>query len=282
METSAVLKPLAGWYSSHWSIAPASVVTRPFTISSSSRVNQPLAGLQELYARAAFLLGIISGLPAEKTAPAAENAAPPEATRQTPVQSNEAAHQPVPPTSRSSRVNIQPQSSPAAGAFKPRWAPDSAASPPPSEPEVEPEAVPETFAAVADKAEVLIEAVNRLAEALKAHEFLSSSMREYGAEMISRFGEALAPYGLGSTGGSFRLDREKLAGAYQENSQQVAEAFWGPNSLTPDITSLAVAIVGAPGACLLEAAPQTPQTYQPSHALNPWFRVAPAGFYQVA
>jgi hypothetical protein len=62
----------------------------------------------------------------------------------------------------------------------------------------------------------------------------------------------------------------------------VAEAFWGPNSLTPDITSLAVAIVGAPGAYLLEAAPQTPQTYQPFQATNPWFRVAPTGFYQVA
>jgi len=147
---------------------------------------------------------------------------------------------------------------------------------------VERGAAPETFAAVADQAEVLIEAVNRLGEALEAHGFLSSSMREYGAAMIRRFGEALEPYGLGGTGGSFRLDREKLAGAYQENSQQVAEAFWGPNSLTPDITSLAAAIVGAPGAGLLEAAPQTPQIYQPAQALNPWFRVASAGFHQVA
>lgn len=284
METSAVLRPLAGWYSSHWSIAPASLLSRPFTLSSSPGVNQALVGLQDLYRRAAFLLGITSAPPVERPSRATGVASPPETAQPTPGNPGEAAARPVPPSSRASqtKANPQPQSSPAAGPIQPHITPDSAVTPSQSEAEVEPAAAPENFAAVAAKAEVLVEAVHRLGEALEAHEFLAQELREYGAELISRFGETLAPYGLSSTDGSFHLDREKLAGAYQENPQQVAEAFWGPDSPTPDVTSLAAAIVGAPGTYLLESASQAPETYQPFQAANPWFRVAPIGFYQVA
>lgn len=283
METSAVPRPQAGWYSSHWSIAPASVFARPFTISSSRPVNQALAGLHDLYARAAFLIGVTSGLPVERPTTTIGGASPPELSQETRGKSSEMANRPVPTRLESLATKIKPKSqpSPAADPVKPRGAPDPAAFPTQSEAEIEPTAAPENFAAVAAKAEVLVEAVNRLGKALEAHEFLAQDIREYGTELISRFAENLAPYGLAKTEDSLDLDRDKLAGAYQENPQQVAEAFWGPNSLTPDIASLAAAIVGAPGAYLLEAAPQTPQTYQPFQDLNPWFRVAPIGFHQV-
>jgi hypothetical protein len=284
METSAVLKPQAGWYSSHWSIVPASVLTRPFTVSSSRRVNQPLAGLQDLYRRATFLLGVTSGLPVERTSTATGGASPSETAQQTSGPSDEIANRPVPTRSRSFQTRVNPQSQPssATGPVSLREAPDPAALPAQSEPAGEPPAAPETYEAVAAHAEVLVDAVNRLGEALKAHDFLAQDIRDYGAELIDRFAETLAPYGLSSTDGSLKVDREKLAGAFQENPQQVAEAFWGPNSPTPDITSLAAAIVGAPGTYLMEPASPSPETYQPFQGSNPWFRVAPTGFYQVA
>ena len=285
METSAVLN-LAGWYSSHWSIAPASLLTRPFTISSSLRLNQPLAGLQELYSRAAFLLGVTSGLPTEKPAEATGGAAESETAPETRGKAGEAVNRSISALSRlfRTRVNPRPQSESAAGpvSHQETPAPETASVASRSQQEVESAPAPESFTAVADKAEILVEAVNRLGEALEAHEFLASGMREYGADLISRFAGDLAPYGLSRTEGSINLDREQLAGAYQENPPRVAEAFWGPHSLTPDIASLAAAIVGAPGTYLLDPGLHAPETYQPFQAPNPWFRVAPTGFHQVA
>lgn len=282
METSAVLN-LAGWYSSHWSIAPASVHSRPFVISSSRRVTQPLAGLHDLYSRAAFLLGVASGLPVEKPATTAGVAAPPETAPRAPGRAAGVADRPISSPSKSLHIRGKPpsQPAPAAGPVHPKEEPDPAAFPAEKE-KVETATVPEPFPAAAEKAEVFVEAVSRLGQAFETHEFLSAEMREYGTELISRFADNLAPYGLSRAEGSLQVDRERLAGAFQENPQQAAEAFWGPNSLTPDITSLAAAIVGAPGAYLLEAGPQAPQTYPPFQAINPWFRVAPTGFYQVA
>jgi hypothetical protein len=284
METSAVLQPQGGWYSSHWSIAPASLLSRPFTLSSSPKVNQALAGLQDLYRRAVFLLGLTSGLPVEKHAAAPGVNPPPEAARGTPGKSNEVANHPVPPRSRSlqSRKNPQPQPSPAAGPVGPRRASDPKAFPPQIEPDSEPRPAPENVEAAAAKAEVLMKAVHRLGAALETHEFLAQGLRQHGAELIGRFAQTLVPYGLSSADGSLNLDRQRWAEAYQENPQQVDEAFWGPNSLTPEIVSLAAAIVGAPGMDLLDLGLHSPETYQPFQSPNPWFRVAPTGFYQVA
>jgi len=284
METSAVLTPQAGWYSSHWSIAPASVLTRPFTISSSFRANQALAGLQDLYRRAAFLLGVTSGLPTEKPANASAGSADPEKAAEARGTVGEAADRSLSPLSRFWRAGgkTQPHSPATATPVSPPETPAPAALAPQSQPEVGSASAPDTLTAVADKAEVLVAAVNRLGEALKAHEFLTAEMREYGGELITRFAEDLAPFGLNRTKGSLGLDREKLDQAYQENPQRVAEAFWGPNSLTPDITSLAAAIVGAPGTYLLDPGLHAPETYQPFQGLTPWFRVAPTGFHQVA
>jgi hypothetical protein len=286
METSAVLTPQAGWYSSHWSIAPASVLTRPFTISSSLRADQALAGLQDLYRRAAFLLGVTSGLPTEKPAKAAAGAADPEKGAEARGTVGEAADRFHSPLSRLWRAGgkTQPHSPATAAPVSPPEtpAPETAAVASHSQRELEPAPAPKTLTAVADKAEVLVAAVNRLGEALKAHEFLTAEMREHGGELITRFAEDLAPFGLHRTEGSLGLDREKLDQAYQENPQRVAEAFWGPNSLTPDITSLAAAIVGAPGSYLLDPGLHAPETYQPFQGLTPWFRVAPTGFHQVA
>ncbi len=283
METSAVLTPQAGWYSSHWSIAPASVLTRPFTISSSLRADQALAGLQDLYRRAAFLLGVTSGLPAEKSPNAAAGAADPQKAPEARGTVGEAADRFNSPLSRLWRAGgNQPHSPATAAPVSPPETPETDALAPQSQPEVGSAPTPDTFTAVADKAEVLVAAVNRLGEALKAHEFLTADMREYGSELITRFAEDLAPFGLNRTEGSLGLDREKLDQAYQENPQRVAEAFWGPNSLTPDITSLAAAIVGAPGTYLVDPGLHAPETYQPFQGLTPWFRVAPTGFHQVA
>jgi hypothetical protein len=162
-----------------------------------------------------------------------------------------------------------------------------AASPAPPDPGLEAEAAqgettPESPEKITAKAEVLVEAVNRLAAALEAHDFLAPSLREYGADLVSRFAASLAPLGLSEAGGPLALDGEQLARASQENPDQVAEALWGPNSLTPELTSLAAAIVGAPGISLMQAPQPAPETYQPFQGSHPWFRVAPASFQQVA
>ena len=277
MDTSAVLEPLGGWYSSHWSIAPASLLTRPFTITSASRVNQALTGLQDLYQRAVFLLGITSGLPLKRPGTL-------ETAEEIPHTSEEGKNPLDPKTSRSlpPRENNRPQATAAAISLKPQGIADTMTVAAPPEPATEPTSVPEDFEAVTSRAETLIEAVNRLGAALKAHEFLNTDLRQQGAEVISRFAQTLSPFGLSNTDGRLRLDREQLAKAYQDNPGQTSEAYWGPNSLTPEIVSLAAAIVGAPGTYLMEPASPYPGTYQPAQAFNPWFRVAPAGFWQVA
>jgi len=284
MDTSAVLEPLGGWYSSHWSIAPASRLTGPFTITSASRVNQPLTGLQDLYQRAVFLLGITSGLPPQSPGTSTGANPPSEAARETPETSEEATNRLEAKTSRSlqGKENLRPQSTVAAVSLKTQGTAGTktVANQPESETEATP--APENFEAVSSQAEVLIEAVNRLGATLEAHEFLNADLRQQGAEVISRWAQDLSPFGLSESDGSLRLDREQLAEAYQENPRQVTEAFWGQNSLTPEIVSLAAAIVGAPGTYLTEPASPFPGTYQPSEAINPWFRVAPACFSQVA
>jgi hypothetical protein len=283
MYTSAVLEAVGGWYSSHWSIASASRLTGPFTITSSTRVNQPLAALQDLYGRAVFLLGITSGLPSGSPNISVGVKSPAEEARETPDTPKETANRVGPKTSRSlpGRENLKPQSSAAAVSLKPQGTAGPTAVVAQPEPASEPTPAPEDFEAVSSRAEVLIEAVNRLGAALEAHEFLNADLRQQGAELISRFAQALSPFGLSSTDGSLSLDREQLAKAYQENPGQTTEAYWGQNSLTPEIVSLAAAIVGAPGTYLMEAAvPQ--ESYQPYQAVHPWFRVAPACFQQVA
>lgn len=283
MDTSAVLEPLGGWYSSHWSIAPASRLTSPFTITSASRVDQSLTGLQDLYQRAVFLLGITTGLPPESPSTSAGVNPPAAGAKEIPDTLEETANRPGPKTSSSlpGRENIRPQSATVAPLFKPQGATGPTAVAAPTEPASESTPAPEDFEAVSSQAEVLIEAVNRLGAALEAHEFLNADLRQQGAELISRFAQTLSPFGLSSTDGSLRLDQEQLAKAYQENPGQTTEAYWGQNSLTPEIVSLAAAIVGAPGTYLMEAA-APPETYQPFQAVNPWFRVAPACFQQVA
>jgi hypothetical protein len=166
--------------------------------------------------------------------------------------------------------------------FKPQGATGPTAVAAQPEPASEPTPTPEDFEAVSSQAEVLIEAVNRLGAALEAHEFLNADFRQQGSELISRFAQALSPFGLSNTDGSLRLDQEQLTKAYQENPGRTTEAYWGQNSLTPEIVSLAAAIVGAPGTYLMEPASPFPETYQSFQALNPWFRVAPACFQQVA
>lgn len=285
MDRSAVLKPLAaGWYSSHWSIAPAGLLSRPFTTSSPSRVNQALAGLQDLYRRAIFLLGITSGLPARSPTASTKVNSPPAAAKPTPDTSEDSAIRPVPQTFRSfqGRENLRPQPSPVAAPVKPRPASGLSAFPPQPEPGIGATPAPENLEAVTAQAEVLIEAVHRLGVVLEAHEFLNPDLRQYGGELISRFAQTLSPFGLSATNGSLTLDREQLTRTYQENPRQVIEAYWGQNSLTSEIVSLAAAIVGAPGAYLMEPASHSPETYQPFQAVNPWFRVAPACFWQVA
>jgi len=283
MDTSAVLEPLGGWYSSHWSITPASRLTGPFTITSASRVNQPLTGLQDLYQRAVFLLGVTSGLPPESPGTSTGVNPPAAGAKETPDSLEEAANRVEPKTSRSlqRRENLRPQASAAAVSLKAQGTagPTTVAAQP--EPASEPTPAPEDFEAVSSQAEVLIEAVNRLGETLEAHEFLNADLRQQGAELISRFAQDLSPFGLSNTDGSLSLDREQLAKAYQENPGQTTEAYWGQNSLTPEIVSLAAAIVGAPGTYLMEAT-APPESYQPFQAVNPWFRVAPACFQQVA
>lgn len=301
MDVPAVLKPQAGWYSSHWSIAPASTLTRPFTVSSGSQVQQPLAGLHDLYSRAIFLLGVAGGLPGNLPGTPAPNpgAAPqwekgmgvadpgPEVATRSPAL-------PVlpgtPPPTRG-RVHISPPESPevAMVALPAQKAPDQAASPAPPAPDpglkaeaAQGETIPESPERISAKAEVLVEAVNRLAAALDAHDFLAPSLREYGADLVNRFAASLAPLGLSDASGSLPLDGEQLARASQENPDQVTEVLWGQNSLTPELTSLAAAIVGAPGIFLVQAPQPAPETYQPFQGPHPWFRVAPACFHQVA
>ncbi len=296
MDAAAGLQPQAGWYSSHWSIAPASTLTRPFTVSSGRQVQQPLAGLHDLYSRAIFLLGVAGGLPGNLPAapapnpgaapqgakgmevldPVSEKTARPPGFCRAPLPSPRREHFRPPQPSESKPVEIFPQE-----------APGPIASPAPAEPGRQPQAaqgetIPESPERISAKAEVLVEAVNRLAAALDAHDFLAPSLRKYGADLVSRFAESLAPLGLSDARGSLALDREQLARASQENPDQVAEALWGPNSLTPELTSLAAAIVGSPGIFLVQAPQPAPETYQPFQGPHPWFRVAPACFHQVA
>jgi hypothetical protein len=173
------------------------------------------------------------------------------------------------------------------GGSLPHKASDQAGSPSTPDPGIAPqtaqeETTPENPEKIAAKAEVLVEAVNRLAAALEAHDFLAPSLREYGADLVSRFTASLEPFALSDARGSVVLDKEQVASATEKDPQQVAEALWGPNSLTPELTSLAAAIVGAPGIFLVQAAHPAPETYQPFLGLHPWFRVAPAAFHQVA
>jgi hypothetical protein len=296
MDVSAVLKPQAGWYSSHWSIAPASILTRPFTVASSGQVQQPLAGLHDLYSRAVFLLGVAGGLPGNLPGtPAPKPSAAPQGEKGMEVSEPGPAREARPaalsrkPLPSEERKNIRP---PGLAKAEPveifsQEAPGPIASPASPDPGLAPQAAqgettPENPEKITAKAEVLVEAVNRLAAALEAHDFLAPSLREYGADLVNRFAASLAPIGLSDAGGSLALDGEQLARASQENPDQVAEALWGQNSLTPELTSLAAAIVGAPGIFLVQAAHPAPETYQPFQPPNPWFRVAPANFHQVA
>ncbi len=292
MDTSAVLKPLGGWYSSHWSVAPASLPSRPFTITSSSPVQQPLAGLRDLHTRAVFLLGVTRGVPG--TSLRSQPLASPhtQAEEGASGASLEIANYPsaVPrsPLPVRTRGDKRPWCPPETGPVKPFLThpgpTDPSSDPKPVVNSLKPqgETTSENLEEITARAEVLIEAVNRLGSTLKAHEFLAHGLREYGAALISRFAETLSPLGLRSTGESLTLDREQLAKAYQENPGQVVEAFWGQHSLTPELASLAAAIVGAPGVYLMESNALTPETHQPFQPHNPWFRVAPAHFYEVA
>lgn len=283
METTALLKPLTGWYSSHWSIAPANCPTKPFTITSTCRVNQPLPGLQDLYTRAVFLLGITSDLLGKRPSTTG-GTPPPETAKQAPVKSEEGANRPVPQTSGALQRgdNLKIQLLPAAGPVNLQRPPHPTALSSQPEPDIGSRPAPENLETLAAKAEVLTEAVNRLGAALETHEFLARSLTHYGTELISKFAQTLATYGLSGASGSVTVDREQLARAYQENPPQVTEAFCGKNSLTAEIASLATAIVGAPGAYLMEPPSPSPETYQPFQGANPWFRVAPALFWQVA
>ncbi len=291
MDVSAVLQPQAGWYSSHWSIAPASILTRPFIVTSASQLQQPLAGLHDLYSRAIFLLGVAGGLPGNlPAAPAANPGAAPQGEKgmevsdpvsevaarapgffRAPLSSPRREHFRSPQPSETKPVEIFPQE-----------APGPVASPGRQPQATQVETIVEDPEKITAKVEVLVEAVNRLAAALDAHDFLAPSLREYGADLVSRFAASLAPLGLSDAGGSLALDGEQLARASQENPDQVAEALWGPNSPTPELTSLAAAIVGAPGIFLMQAPQPAPETYQPFQGPHPWFRVAPACFHQVA
>jgi nicotinate-nucleotide--dimethylbenzimidazole phosphoribosyltransferase len=292
MDAPAAPQPLGGWYSSHWSIAPASILTRPFTFSSGRQVQQPLAGLQDLYSRAAFLLGLTGDLP--PTAGPATGTPPPWATGRLEAEAGpKAAARPpdlagkAPPTH--SRLHVRTTEPPEAEPMVRFPTEASGSADRPATPIPGPEAAagsgdqptdnPDNIAA---KAEALVAAANRLAAALEAHAFLAPSLREYGAEVISRFTQTLAPLGLGDAGGSPALDGEQAASTSRAYPDQVAEALWGPNSLTPELTSLAAAIVGAPGIFLVQATHQAPETYQPFQGPHPWFRVAPAHFHQVA
>jgi hypothetical protein len=292
MDAPAAPQPLGGWYSSHWSIAPASILTRPFTFSSGRQVQQPLAGLQDLYSRAAFLLGLAGDLPA--AAGPEIGTSPPWATGRLEAEAGPvaAARPPdlagkVPPTRERLHVRTkEPLEAEPVEVF-PTEASGPNASPAPSGPGPEAAAGPgdqptDNPDHIAARAEALVAAANRLAAALEAHDFLAPSLREYGAEVISRFTQTLAPLGLKDAGGSPALDGEQAASVSRAAPDQVAEALWGPNSLTPELTSLAAAIVGAPGIFLVQAAHPAPETYQPFQGPHPWFRVAPAHFHQVA
>lgn len=296
MDVSAVHRPVAGWYSSHWSIIPVNHLAGPFIVTTSHQVNQPLAGLHDLYQRAVFLLGITGGLPAKLAGapPATSGADPSEAMRNkapNPITAGEAqpagffrAPRPLP---HREDLSLLKASETKSVEIFPGDPPGPIASPAPPDSGLEFQAtqgstISENPDQITAKAEVLVEAVNRLAAALRTHDFLAPGLREYGADLVRRFADSLAPLGVSDAGGSLALDREQVAWASQENPDQVAEALWGQNSLTPELTSLAAAIVGAPGIFLVPAAQPALETYQPFQPPNPWFRVAPAHFHQVA
>ncbi len=291
MDPVPLLKPLGGWYSSHWGLAPVGLHRRPFTVPSAGHIQQPLADLQELYNRALFLLGITGRFPLP-CAPSSQSLPPPR--EQVEVGGGGSA-KPAPRTAAVPEIALtlpSREKMPLSGPEKPcRLSRLPAAGPgPPSSPQTSDgdfqvqaeQGVPEQPADLSAQVEVLLEAVTRLREALNSLEFLTPALRESGAEVIDRFARSLAPFGLKDTEGALTLDRDRWAQALKDNPRRVAEALGGPYNLTPELTSLAAAIVGAPGIFLVQAAYPAPETYQPFQAPNPWFRVAPAHFHQVA
>ena len=294
MGTYVLLKPLAGWYSSHWNFAARGLPSRPFTVTSASQGSQQLLELQDLYTRASFLLGLI-GRNSGRTAPLTARPADQTSLAEGVVEDSPATLVGGAPLSRGP-FSAQPPEDATTRKFHHKSLPlkafpkdDSRLREPSSyvehahdSKEAPPAISPMEFNQVAARAEALIEAVNALGASLAAHEFLDRSLRDYGSALISKFAQALSPYGLNNSSIPLRLDREQLAKAYQENPQQVLGGFWGEDSLTPEVSSLADAILGAPGAYLMEPALINTDTYQPFRPANPWFRVAPALFWQVA
>ncbi|MGQ9689497.1 MAG: hypothetical protein ACUVXF_12030 [Desulfobaccales bacterium] len=292
MLAPTALQPLAGWYSSHWSIAPTRLLGGSFIVPTGKEINQPLAALQDLYRRAVFLLSAAQELPTSfEPRPAA---APPseqagafipkmaaievESAPLIPI-SHPAPHKvesrPSPKAATKSRETSEPKD------IKDPALPVAAGSAIESEPGIE-QTIPNNFEGLSAKAEVFLNAVRGLGGSLEVHTSLAPELREYGSALVGRFTQSLMSLNIWDNRESLTLNQEGWSKAWQETPEKIAGALCGANSLTPQLVSLAAAIVGAPGVFLLDSSPAAAETYQPFQSPHPWYRVAPVHFYQVA